>query len=100
MLKFKKLKTLRKQKQIKAENYRKREKKRKLKLLLLLNLPPVVGTDDIGGCTLAHCRFGHPLQRIDPSALGEGAQAHRKYLHCPHPVDPRWIGWLRRFACF
>jgi hypothetical protein len=21
-------------------------------------------------------------------------------LHCLHPIEPRWIGWLRRFACF
>jgi hypothetical protein len=21
-------------------------------------------------------------------------------LHCPHQVEPRWIGWLRRFAYF
>jgi hypothetical protein len=21
-------------------------------------------------------------------------------LHCLHQVEPRWIGWLRRFACF
>jgi hypothetical protein len=21
-------------------------------------------------------------------------------LHCTHQVEPRWIGWLRRFACF
>jgi hypothetical protein len=21
-------------------------------------------------------------------------------LHCPHQVEPRWIGWLRHFACF
>jgi hypothetical protein len=21
-------------------------------------------------------------------------------LHCLHQVEPRWIGWLRHFACF
>jgi hypothetical protein len=21
-------------------------------------------------------------------------------LHCPHQVEPRWFGWLRRFAYF
>jgi hypothetical protein len=21
-------------------------------------------------------------------------------LHCPHLIEPRWIEWLRRFACF
>jgi hypothetical protein len=21
-------------------------------------------------------------------------------LHCPHQVEPHWIGWLQRFACF
>jgi hypothetical protein len=21
-------------------------------------------------------------------------------LQCHHQVEPRWIGWLRRFACF
>jgi hypothetical protein len=21
-------------------------------------------------------------------------------LHCLHQVESRWIGWLRRFACF
>jgi hypothetical protein len=77
----------------------KREKKRKLKLLLL-NLPLVVGIGNLGSCTLAHSRFGHPLQRIDPAVLGEDAQAHRQYLHCLHQVKPRWIGWLRRFAYF
>jgi hypothetical protein len=85
---------LRKHKQTQAENYRKREKKRKLKLLLLPNPPPVVGIGDLGSCTLAHSRFGHPHQRIDLAALGEDAQAHRQYLHCLHQVEPRWIGWL------
>jgi hypothetical protein len=71
------MKTLRKHKLTKAENYRKGEKKRKLKLLLLLNLLPVDGVDNLGSCTLVHNRFGHPLQRIDPAVLGEGVQAHR-----------------------
>jgi hypothetical protein len=69
-------------------------------LLLLLNLPPAVGVDNLGSCTLAHSRSGHPLQRIDPTVLGEGAQAHRQYLYCPHLIEPRWIEWLRRFECF
>jgi hypothetical protein len=85
--------------QTQAENYRKREKKRKLKFLLLPNPPLVVGVDNLGSCILARSRAGHPLQRIDLAILGEGAQAHRQYLHCPHQVEPRWIGWLRRFAC-
>jgi hypothetical protein len=21
-------------------------------------------------------------------------------LHCPHLIEPHWIEWLRRFACF
>jgi hypothetical protein len=63
------------------------EKKRKLKLLLP-NPPPVVGIDGLGSCTLALSRFGHPLQRIDPAALGENAQANRQYLHCLHQVEP------------
>jgi hypothetical protein len=54
----------------------------------------VVGVDNLGSCTLARSRVGHPLQRIDPAALGEGVQAHRQYLHCPHQVEPRWFGWL------
>jgi hypothetical protein len=78
--------------QTQAENYGKREKERKLKFLLLPNTPPVVGVDNLGSCTLARSRVGHPLQRIDMAALGEGAQAHMQYLHCPHQVESRWIG--------
>jgi hypothetical protein len=78
--------------QTQAENYRKREKKRKLKFLLLPNPPLVVGVYNLGSCTLDRSRVGHPLQRIDPAVLGEGAQAHTQYLHCPHQVEPRWIG--------
>jgi hypothetical protein len=78
--------------QTQAENYRKKEKKRKLKFLLLPNPPPVVGVDNLGSCTLARSRVGHPLQRIDLAVLGESAQAQRQYLHCPHQVEPRWIG--------
>jgi hypothetical protein len=83
------MKMLRKHKQTKAENYREREKKRKLKFLLLPNPPPVVDVNNLDSCTLARSRVGHPLQRIDPAALGEGVQAHRQYLHCPHQVEPR-----------
>jgi hypothetical protein len=75
-------------------------KEKKLKLLLLPNPLPVVGIDGLGSFTLARSRFGHPLERIDPVVQGEGAQAHRQYLHCLHQVEPRYIGWLRRFACF
>jgi hypothetical protein len=50
--------------QIQAENYRKREKKRKLKLILLLNLPPVVGIDDLGSYTLAHSSLDIPSNEL------------------------------------
>jgi hypothetical protein len=93
--KFKRKPTiLRKHKKAQAENYRKRGKKRKLKFLLLPNPLPVVGVDNLGSFTLARSSVGHPLQRIDPGALGAGAQAHRQYLHCPHQVEPRWFGWM------
>jgi hypothetical protein len=91
---------LRKHTQTKAENYREREKNRKLKFLNLPSPPPVVGVDNLDGSTLARSKVGHPLQRIDPAPLGEGVQAHRQYLHCPHQVEPCWLGWLRRFARF
>jgi hypothetical protein len=58
----------------------------------------VVGVDNLDSSTLPRSKVGHPLQRIDPAPLGEGVQAHRQYLHCPHQVEPRWLGWLRRFA--
>jgi hypothetical protein len=78
----------------------KKGKEKKTKAPPSSNLPPVVGIDNLGNCTLAHNRFGHPLQQIDPAVLGEGAQAHRQYLHCPHLIESCWIGWLQRFAYF
>jgi hypothetical protein len=101
LLKFKeKQKILHKHTQIKAEKYREWEKKRKLKFLNLPSPPPVVCVDNLDSITLARSKVGHPLQRIDPAPLGEGVQAHRQYLHCPHQVEPHWPGWLRHFARF
>jgi hypothetical protein len=68
--------------------------------LEFFNLPPVVDIDSLGCCTLAHNRIVPLLQQIDPAILGEGTQAHRQYLHFPHLIEPHWIEWLRRFACF
>jgi hypothetical protein len=60
----------------------------------------VVGVNNLDSSTLTRSKVGHPLKRIDPAPLGEGVQAHRQYLHCPHQVEPRWFGWLRRFTYF
>jgi hypothetical protein len=72
----------------------KKGKEKKTKAPPSSNPPLVVGIDDLGSCTLAQGRFGHHLQRIDPALLGEGNQAHRQYLHCPHLIELCWIGWL------
>jgi hypothetical protein len=75
-------------------------KEKKSKAPPFSNLPPVVGIDNLGGCTLAHNRIGHPLLWIDPAVLCEGAEAHRPCLHYHHLIEPRWLGWLQCFTYY